>query len=73
MAKKSDEFKLRVHEHGDFGKTHQESGQRSSETQTHSPGVHDLEADELRLHDKGIKTRRRGPAALPRRERDADD
>ena len=62
MAKKSDDFKLRVHETGDFGKTHQESGQRSSAAEAHSPGVRDLESDELKLRERGVKARGRGPA-----------
>jgi hypothetical protein len=72
-AKKSDEFTLRVHATGAFGKTHQESGQRSAGAEAHRPGVRDLEGDELRIHDRAFKTRGRGPTELPRREREAED
>jgi len=72
-AKKSAEFTLRVHETGDFGKKHKEAGQRSSAVQAYASGFQDLEPDELRLHDRAFKTRGRGPAEMPRREREVDD
>jgi hypothetical protein len=72
-AKKSNDFTLRVHETGGFGKTHREAGQRSSGVLEQASGFQDLEADELRLHGRAIKTRGRGPAEVPRREREADD
>jgi hypothetical protein len=69
VTERPTEFTLRVSEHGDFGKIHDE-GERRSANEIHSPGFHELDDDAFRLHEENVKTSGRGPAIRPLRDRD---